>query len=275
MKACVGLFVALATFFSFGGAFASEPIGTVIKAAQTVKASGRQGTRVLARSDEVYHLDRISSNGTGSGEFQFSDGTKLAVGPGASLVVDEFVFTGKSRFQKLGLAATRGTFRWISGKSVSSAYKIKTPYGTLGVRGTAFDVTIRNGRVYIALINGSAKFCTGSSCQTLKNSCDFIVSDGRMLSKPEAAASAFKNYAAASQVFPYLANPKQLSSKFQVRGGNCLGKLAAVREKRGSTPPAPGAPPEPGPPAPQPSNDICGGNCGKFKNQDGTKKSGG
>lgn len=223
---CLGLFVAIATFFVINGASAREPIGTVLGAAQTVKASGTQGTRVLTKNDDVFYLDRISSNGSGSGEFQFSDGTKLAVGPGASLVVDEFVFKGKSRFDKLSLAAAKGTFRWISGKSASSAYKIKTPFGTLGVRGTAFDVTIRNGRVYIALISGSAKFCAGSVCRTLKRSCDFIVADGRKLSEPENVTSAFKNRIAAANAFPFLANPGQLSSKFRVSGSNCFSKSA-------------------------------------------------
>lgn len=50
-----------------------------------LKASGIVGTRVLANSDDVFYLDRISSNSTGSGEFQFRDGTRLAVGAGASL----------------------------------------------------------------------------------------------------------------------------------------------------------------------------------------------
>ena len=273
MKTFVGLFVAMATIFAVNGASASEPIGTVLKAAQTVKASGTQGTRVLSRSDAVFHLDRISSNGTGSGEFQFSDGTKLAVGPGASLVVDEFVFANKSRFQKLGLAAAKGTFRWISGNSASSAYKIKTPYGTMGIRGTAFDVTIRNGRVYIALINGSARFCNGSSCRMLKKSCDFIVADGRKISEPARVSTAASKNETAAQLFPYLANPNRLSSRFRVGGGNCLGRIASVGKMNVTRTAA--AQPGPGPglgsePDPEPPAAHCGGgNCGRGKGKGG------
>ena len=268
MKVFVGLLVALATLVAVDGASAAEPIGTVLRAAQTVKASGAQGTRVLARSDDVFFLDRISSNGSGSGEFQFSDGTKLAVGPGASLAVDEFVFQGKSRFKKLGLAATRGTFRWISGGSASSAYRIKTPNGTLGIRGTALDVTIRNGRVYVALINGSAKFCSGSSCRTLKKSCDFIVADGRKISEPAHASTATTKQETAAQLFPFLANPARLSSRFRVGGGNCLGRLASVGKSKVTTAVAdvPAAEPEPEPEAP---TGKCGGNCGKGKGRGG------
>lgn len=268
VKSCVGLLVAVATLVATEGASAAEPIGTVLRAAQTVKASGAQGTRVLDRSDDVFFLDRISSNGSGSGEFQFRDGTKLAMGPGASLAVDEFVFQGKSRFQKLGLAATRGTFRWISGGSASSAYKIKTPFGTLGVRGTAFDVTIRNGRVYVALINGSAKFCSGSSCRTLKKSCDFIVADGRNISEPAQVATATSKQETAAQLFPFLANPSRLSSRFRVGGGNCLDKLGAIGKSKAATLAAsrPITEPKPNPDAP---TGKCDGNCGKGKGNGG------
>ena len=274
MKTFVGLFVAVATIFAVNGASASEPIGTVLKAAQTVKASGTQGTRVLSRSDAVFYLDRISSNGSGNGEFQFSDGTRLAVGPGANLVVDEFVFASKSRFQKLGLAAAKGTFRWISGNSASSAYKIKTPYGTMGIRGTAFDVTIRNGRVYVALINGSARFCNGSSCRMLKKSCDFIVADGRKISEPARVSTAASKNETAAQLFPYLANPNRLSSRFRVGGGNCLGRIASVGKMNVTRTAAnvPAAQPGPGPGGadPEPPAAHCGGgNCGRGKGKGG------
>jgi hypothetical protein len=212
-------------------------------------------------------LDRISTNATGTGEFQFNDGTKLAIGPGASLAVNQFVFRSKSRFQKLGLSAARGTFRWISGSSASSAYKISTPHGTIGIRGTAFDVTIRNGRVYVALITGNAKFCAGSSCRTLKRSCDYIEVKGRNISEPQAISKGFKKREAAGQIFPYLANPRRLSSRFRVGGGNCLGKFAAVKGAR-DQPVIEAAAEEPEPEPTSPTG-KCGGNCGNGKGKGG------
>ena len=204
MKTLVGLVVAMATFLVViaAPAPAGETIGKVVKATKTVRASGTAGTRVLEQNAEIFYLDRISTNATGIEEFQFNDGTKLAIGPGARLVVNEFVFRSKSRFQKLGLSAARGTFRWISGSSASSAYKISTPRGTIGIRGTAFDVTIRSGRVYVALITGNAKFCTGSSCRTLKRSCDYIEVKGRNISEPRAISKGFTKRETAGQIFP-------------------------------------------------------------------------
>lgn len=266
MKTLVGLLMAMAMFLVLNGTSvsASEPIGKVVSASKTVRASGAAGTRVLEQNAEIFQLDRISTNATGTGEFQFNDGTKLAIGPGASLAVNQLVFKGKSRFQKLGLSAARGTFRWISGSSASSAYKISTPHGTIGIRGTAFDVTIRSGRVYVALITGNARFCAGSSCRTLKRSCDYIEVKGRNISEPQAISKGFKKRESAGQIFPYLANPKRLSSRFRVGGSNCLGKLAAVKGAKDlPIREVAAAEPEPEPtPDPAPSNSHCGGNCG-------------
>jgi hypothetical protein len=273
MKTLVGLFVAMATFLVLNGTSvsASEPIGKVVSASKTVRASGTAGTRILEQSDAIFQLDRISTNATGAGEFQFNDGTKLAIGPGASLAINQLVFKGKSRFQKLGLSAARGTFRWISGSSASSAYKISTPRGTIGIRGTAFDVTVRGGRVYVALITGNAKFCAGSSCRTLKRSCDYIEVKGRNISEPQAISKGFAKREAAGQIFPYLANPKRLSSRFRVGGGNCFGKFAAVGEGAIDPPVTVAvAGPEPEPtPDPEPSTGHCDGNCGKGNGKGG------
>ena len=281
MNTLTRLLVATAMLFVASGAAlsASEPIGQVLSAVKTVRASGTAGTRVLAKSDDIFFLDRISTNSTGAGEFEFSDGTKLAVGPSASLAVDKFIFRNKSTFEKLGLAAARGTFRWISGHSPSSAYQIRTPLGTMGIRGTAFDVTVRNGHVYVALITGSARFCAGSSCRTLNRSCDFIVADGRKVSEPASVSSAFTKREAAAQIFPYLARPDRLSSRFRVGGGNCLSKIARIY--KGGTPwpdgkvnaeqePGPGPDPEPDPgPEPDTPHGHCDGNCGNGQGHGG------
>lgn len=271
MKALLRLFAATAILVVANGPAVpiSAPVGQVLKATQTVRASGNAGARVLSENSDIFFLDRISTNSTGVGEFEFADGTKLAVGPSASLVVDAYVLKNNSSFKKLGLSAAKGTFRWISGRSASSAYQIRTPYGTMGIRGTAFDVTVRNGRVYIALINGNAKFCTGSSCQTLKRSCDYIVADGRKLSKPEPISSGFTKHAAAAEIFPYLANPNRLSSRFRIGGGNCLGRTAAVGKgnvrESAAADAEPGAEPDPE----TPTGHCGGGNCGNGKSRGG------
>ncbi len=58
------------------------------------------------------------------------------------------------RSRRLTLKATRGTFRWVSGKSKSSAYKVNTPFGTLGVRGTVVDIYIGSSTAAVVVLEG-------------------------------------------------------------------------------------------------------------------------
>ena len=73
MKMLARLLVAMAMFFFASGAAlsAGEPIGKVLSAAEILRASGKAGTRVLSKKDNIFFLDRISTNSTGVGEFEF------------------------------------------------------------------------------------------------------------------------------------------------------------------------------------------------------------
>jgi hypothetical protein len=172
----------------------------------------------------VYFHDALRSNGTGIGQFQFIDGSKLAIGPNATVTIDKFVYKGGNTLQRLGIAASKGAFRWISGKSASSAYKIVTPAGTMGIRGTAFDFTVRGGKTYLVLLQGSARFCSGGSCKNLRRSCDFVVAGGGSVSDPTHLAQGLSSNEARS-IFPLLANQGRLSSSFRKPGRSCLSKV--------------------------------------------------
>lgn len=260
----------------------APPIGKVIKSAPTIRASGSAGNRVLGADSDIFQLDRISTNGSGTGEFEFSDGTRLAVGPSASIVLDDLVYKQKNTYQKLVLKPIGGTFRWISGKSPSAAYQLRTPLGTLGIRGTALDITIRNGKLHMALLSGSARFCRGQVCKTLNRSCDYVSVSGGSISDPKPLAAAVTSRREAERLFPYIANPNRLSPRLRVGGSSCLQKVAirnatkrqqtATAEAPTTTPssPAPDVDP-PDPPAgnPGPPSHGCDGNCGQGKGKGG------
>ena len=83
--ACLGLIV------NVGPSAAVSPIGKTVKASSTVRANGVAGARVLKSAAPVYYNDLLQSNATGVGQFEFVDGTKMAMGPSASIVIDKFV----------------------------------------------------------------------------------------------------------------------------------------------------------------------------------------
>jgi hypothetical protein len=151
---------------------AAEAVGeAVLIKTQVTGASGP-----LTVNGPVHRDERIQTSKSGLGQFVFVDGTKLAVGWGSSVVIDKFVFDDSKSVKKLTIKAAKGTFRWISGNSKSSAYEIVTPAGTIGVRGTAFDVYIGpDGTTAVVMLNGSAKFCGANGCKELKRRCDCVI----------------------------------------------------------------------------------------------------
>jgi hypothetical protein len=112
-------------------ASAAEKVGSAVKINVTV--TGASGS--MSTGDAVHRDERVRANASGVGQFQFADGSKLAIGPNASVVIDKYVLGEGGKLKKLTVRATKGTFRFISGKSAPSSYSIVTPAGVLGVRG--------------------------------------------------------------------------------------------------------------------------------------------
>lgn len=210
---------------------AAEPVGKVLLAKTEVSSAGSAGKKILRPNDPVFLMDRLSTNATGTGEFLFTDGTKLAIGPSASLVVDEFVQKDRSTVSRLGVAASRGTFRWISGKSPPAAYRINTPRGTMSIRGTAIEVsTTEDGVSHVLLLEGEAEFCENeedeSTCVVLNNPCEYISVSDQGVSEKKDVKEAFKNRKEAARVFPLQDDSRSLSAQFRLPGVSCLSGLA-------------------------------------------------
>jgi hypothetical protein len=145
--------VAAALVLSAGSALAAERVGKTIEAQETVSGEGAVGKRVIARADPIYRDERLRSNVTGLGQFELGDGSKLVLGRNASLVVDRYVLEGGGgKAKNVSLRLVSGSVRFLSGSSDKKAYHINTPQGTIGVRGTAFDLTVRNGKTYLLLL---------------------------------------------------------------------------------------------------------------------------
>jgi hypothetical protein len=178
----------------------------------------------LKRNDPVSRDERIRTNGSGLGQFQFLDGTKLAVGPNATVVIDEYVLGSGNRVKKLALNVSKGTLRWISGRSPSSAYTITTAAGTLGVRGTAVDIAVRGNSAMMVLLDGAARWCPPgdlTNCVVVNRPCDFIVARGGNITPPEQVNGTAVNQFGGASAFPFLINNQRLLPSFRLGRANC------------------------------------------------------
>lgn len=192
--------------------------------ATLIRTAVTGGNGPLAVKSPVYRDERIRTSKNGLGEFVFGDGTKFAVGGNSSIVIDRFVYDDAKTFNRLTLNAARGSFRWISGKSKSEAYEIVTPAGTIGVRGTRFDVFVGPGGITsVVLLDGSVRFCGSNGCQDLRRRCDVVVATpGGGVSDPSRVNRDIFATVGSDQAFPFLSGRQRLSRGFRsVFGGSC------------------------------------------------------
>jgi len=107
-----------------------------IGSAKSVKpeASGSvAGT--LSSGSSVHANETIKTGSAGQAGLGFVDNTNLHVGPSSSVRLDKFVYDPNKGTSSVVIDATKGAFRFSTGAQGKGDYKVKTPYGTLGVRG--------------------------------------------------------------------------------------------------------------------------------------------
>ena len=100
----------------------------------TPEASGSVGG-TLAVGTGVHANETIKTESSGQTGLQFNDQSNLTVGHSSQVRLDKFVYDPNKGTGSTVIEATRGTFRFSTGAQNGGQVRIKTPYGTLGVRG--------------------------------------------------------------------------------------------------------------------------------------------
>lgn len=138
--------VALAWVMAGAGAWASEvPVAYV----KNVSGTARIVTAGQARPATVgapVHLGSVLQTGAQSSlGVTFRDETVMSFGPNTELTVDEYLYAPDKGDGKLGTRLAKGTLNYVSGaiaRVKPEAVQVRTPTGTIGVRGTHFVVKV-------------------------------------------------------------------------------------------------------------------------------------
>jgi FecR protein len=170
MKRFSFLTAIIATILFSHAAFAGS-IGKVVAVLGSPTSSGPSGSQTLKAGSDIFEHDKISV-GSGNAQILLSDGTKLVVGPGSTLLIEKYLMRGNNTAQKVSINALRGTFRFITGRSAKSAYKIRTANATIGIRGTGFDFSVAKNTA-VAVVEGKVKLCgRRGGCLNLNAGCE-------------------------------------------------------------------------------------------------------
>lgn len=99
-------------------------------------------TRTLKVGSDIFIGDEVNTNAKGQVQILFADNTKLVVGPNSSLKIDDYLLRNDGDPGKFVVDMLSGSFRFATGNGPKSSYQINTPTGTIGVRGTHFEVFV-------------------------------------------------------------------------------------------------------------------------------------
>lgn len=134
------------------------PIGDAVLIVNRVTADLEQDHRTLATGDNVRQDETIEVSADGKGELKLADDTKLALGGGARLVLDKFVYDPDRRAGSIVLNLAKGAFRFVTGVAQKPTYEIRTPNASITVRGTIFDVyVLPNNTTWLLLHEGAVE----------------------------------------------------------------------------------------------------------------------
>jgi len=98
------------------------------------EASGSVGG-TLSVGSGVHANETVKTGSAGQAGLRFNDQSNLSVGHSSQVRLDKFVYDPNKGTSSTAIEATRGTFRFTTGAQNKGEVKIKTPYGTLGMRG--------------------------------------------------------------------------------------------------------------------------------------------
>jgi hypothetical protein len=146
----------------------ADSIGDVVSVVPQANDQRGGAVQELSINDLVEQNDRIVTTGDGSVYIHFIDDTVLTIGANSEVLLDKFVFDG-DKAKNAVIEITRGTLRFVTGTSDHSAYQLKTPVATIGVRGTTINVGYENDRMIYNTVEGLGIVCHASAgCQEVR-----------------------------------------------------------------------------------------------------------
>lgn len=212
MKLWKGLLGALALSLNGLPASAAEEIGAAVVVVNQVTAALDADTRTLESGHGVHQNELIEVAKDASSELKLNDDTKMALGPGAKLKLDKFVYDPQQTNADIAVNLVKGAFRFVTGVAAKPSYVVRVPQASITVRGTIFDAYVEDsGASWLLLHEGAVEVCNAQrKCQLLDEPGKLLrISDGRI--EPPARWNKLKRKASFNDAFPFVEKKPQES----------------------------------------------------------------
>ena len=114
--------------------------GDVVLIAAVPRQENRAVGENVQSGDPVFLGDTIETGPESGLQIMLMDETIFTIGPDAALIIDEFVYDPETSAGKVTASVLKGAFRFVSGRVAKEEPRnmnVKTPVGTIGIRGTS------------------------------------------------------------------------------------------------------------------------------------------
>jgi hypothetical protein len=216
---------------------AAVEIGSTITVENEVSALSGPKPGIVTTGDVIFKDEEIQTGPGASAEFRFADETVFAMSENSKIKLDEFVYDPAAQgIGKLAVTAVVGSFRFVSGKVPKDNIEINTPQGSIGVRGTAFDLYVaEDGETNLGLLEGEVKLCNRgrAACRDLKIAGRFLrLTALGVLEEPRAWTRELLRGVAFERAFPFIVNQGRVTPRFRV-ADNTIAGIANFVERGG------------------------------------------
>ncbi len=133
----------------------------------TAQAEDTSNLRKLRRRSPVFDVDVVNTGERGQAQIKMNDGALLALKENTTLAIKEYVYDGEDG--SVAMELITGGLRTITGKikGVNGQYKLQTPVGSIGIRGTHYEIEYINGQLNVAVWDGTIELDMGRSEQDI------------------------------------------------------------------------------------------------------------
>jgi uncharacterized membrane protein YgcG len=149
-----------ATLFA-ASAEATEPrIGSVVQReynGAVAEPHGQAASHAILFRDGVFALDTIKTGAGASTELEFLDRTKIQVGAGAQVRLDNFVYDPATTVGAGHISFAIGAFRYVGGSMTTEEnIRLVTPTATMVIRGTELVIYVwPDGQTEVNVVSGA------------------------------------------------------------------------------------------------------------------------
>lgn len=113
--------------------------------------------RRLKRRSSVFTNDVVTTGPASKTQLRMRDGSMIALKENTELIISQYKFNSGDEKNSAVLDLVKGGLRSITGaiKADNGQYQLKTPVGSIGIRGTHYQVELLNGLLWIAVWDGA------------------------------------------------------------------------------------------------------------------------